>query len=56
MTAGIAGEPSSLLSAATVVPPFLRESPQFRRFWLGQTVSLLGDQVSLIAPPLVAVS
>ena len=27
----------------------------FRRFWLGQTVSLVGDQVSLIALPLVAV-
>ena len=38
-----------------VVPSLLRESPQFRRFWLGQTVSLLGDQVSLIALPLVAV-
>ena len=38
-----------------VVPPLLRENPQFRRFWLGQTISLLGDQVSLIALPLVAV-
>ena len=38
-----------------VVPSLLRESPKFRRFWLGQTVSLLGDQVSLIALPLVAV-
>jgi MFS family permease len=38
-----------------VVPSLLRENPQFRRFWLGQTVSLLGDQVSLIALPLVAV-
>jgi MFS family permease len=38
-----------------VVPSLLRENPQFRRFWLGQTVSLLGDQVSVIALPLVAV-
>jgi MFS family permease len=38
-----------------VVPSLLRESVHFRRFWLGQTVSLLGDQVSLIALPLVAV-
>ena len=38
-----------------VVPPLLRESPRFRRFWLGQSVSLLGDQISLIALPLVAV-
>ena len=29
-----------------VVPSLLRENPQFRRFWLGQTVSLLGDQVA----------
>jgi MFS family permease len=38
-----------------VVPSLLRENPQFRRFWLGQSISLLGDQVSLIALPLVAV-
>ena len=38
-----------------VVPSLLRDSPQFRRFWAGQTISLLGDQVSLIALPLVAV-
>jgi MFS family permease len=38
-----------------VVPPLLRENLQFRRFWLGQSISLLGDQVSLIALPLVAV-
>jgi MFS family permease len=38
-----------------VVPPLLRESPTFRRFWAGQAVSLLGDQISLIALPLVAV-
>jgi MFS family permease len=38
-----------------LLPPLLRESPRFRRFWLGQSVSLLGDQVSLIALPLVAV-
>lgn len=38
-----------------LVPPLLRENPRFRRFWLGQSASLLGDQVSLIALPLVAV-
>ena len=32
----------------------LRE-PDFRNFWLGQTISLVGDQVSLIALPLAAV-
>ncbi len=38
-----------------VVPSLLRENAQFRRFWLGQSISLLGDQVSVIALPLVAV-
>ena len=36
-------------------PPLLQEHAVFRRFWLGQTVSLFGDQISLIAIPLVAV-
>jgi MFS family permease len=36
------------------IPPLLREL-QFRRFWIGQTVSLFGDQVTLIALPLTAV-
>jgi MFS family permease len=38
-----------------LIPPLLRENPTFRRFWAGQTVSLVGDQVTLIALPLVAV-
>jgi MFS family permease len=38
-----------------VIPPLLRESADFRRFWLGQTVSLFGDQVSMLAVPLTAV-
>lgn len=38
-----------------VVPRLLSEDPRFRRFWLGQSASLLGDQVSLIALPLTAV-
>ncbi|HEX6673828.1 MAG TPA: MFS transporter, partial [Actinomycetes bacterium] len=29
--------------------------PGFRRFWTAQTVSVLGDQVSLLALPLTAV-
>jgi MFS family permease len=37
------------------VAPLLRENAVFRRFWLGQTISLFGDQVSLIAVPLTAV-
>ena len=36
-------------------PPILRENPNFRRYFVGQAVSLLGDQVSLIALPLTAV-
>ena len=35
------------------VPDVLRER-DFRRFWLGETVSLVGDQITLIALPLVA--
>jgi MFS family permease len=37
------------------VPPLLRENVVFRRFWLAQTISLMGDQISLIAVPLTAV-
>ncbi|MFI2734257.1 MFS transporter [Streptomyces sp. NPDC018711] len=36
------------------VPALLRERT-FRRYWTGQTVSLVGDQISLIAIPLAAV-
>ena len=36
------------------VPDVLRQR-DFRRFWLGETVSLVGDQLTLIALPLVAV-
>jgi MFS family permease len=38
-----------------VIPPILRENANFRRFFLGQGVSLLGDQVTTIALPLTAV-
>jgi MFS family permease len=38
-----------------LVPRLLRADARFRRFWTGQAVSLLGDQISLIALPLVAV-
>jgi MFS family permease len=37
------------------LPPLLRENPPFRTFFAGQAVSLLGDQIALIALPLVAV-
>src|SRR4051794_41978511 len=38
----------------TMAPPLLRE-PAFRRYWSAQTVSLFGDQVTLLAMPLLAV-
>src|SRR3954452_21409031 len=37
------------------LPPLLRERPAFRTFFLGQSVSLVGDQVTMLALPLVAV-
>jgi len=36
------------------LPPVLR-ARDFRRFWAGETVSLFGDQITLLALPLVAV-
>lgn len=38
-----------------MIPALLRENAPFRRFWLGQTVSLFGDQITLLALPLAAV-
>ncbi|HEY3961338.1 MAG TPA: MFS transporter [Gaiellaceae bacterium] len=38
-----------------VLSPLLRENANFRRYYVGQAVSLLGDQVALIALPLTAV-
>jgi MFS family permease len=37
------------------LPRVLRENLVFRRVWSGQTISLFGDQISLIAIPLTAV-
>jgi MFS family permease len=34
--------------------PLLRVNRPFRSFWVGQTISLFGDQVSLLAIPLLA--
>lgn len=36
------------------MPELLRETP-FRRFWIGQTVSMFGDQITYLALPVVAV-
>jgi MFS family permease len=38
-----------------VLPPLLRENVSFRRFFAGQSVSLVGDQITAIALPLTAV-
>jgi MFS family permease len=38
-----------------MIPSLLRENLNFRRFFIGQSVSLLGDQISAIALPLTAV-
>jgi MFS family permease len=50
--------PLELTDAAPVrrsrLPTALRER-DFRRFWVGETVSLFGDQITLIALPLTAV-
>jgi MFS family permease len=37
------------------IPGLLRHNENFRRYWIGQSVSLLGDQVATIALPLTAV-
>ena len=36
------------------IPPLLRER-FFRRYWLGQSISMVGDQISLFAVPITAV-
>jgi len=41
--------------AARVAPALLRESGIFRRYWGAHTVSLFGDQVTLLALPLAGV-
>ena len=38
-----------------MIPPLLRDNLNFRRFFIGQSVSLLGDQVTALALPLTAV-
>ena len=41
--------------AARWIPPLLTDAVDFRRLWLGQTVSVFGDQITLLGVPLVAV-
>lgn len=38
-----------------MIPALLRQNERFRHFWLGQTISLFGDQITLLALPLAAV-
>ena len=38
-----------------MIPPILRRNRNFRNYFAGQSVSLLGDQITLIALPLTAV-
>ena len=45
-------EPGSIRG---VIPPLLRDNRKFRNYFFGQAVSLLGDQITLIALPLTAV-
>ena len=37
------------------MPSLLRENKEFRAFWTGQSISLFGDQITLLALPLLAV-
>jgi MFS family permease len=37
------------------IPPLLFDVVDFRRLWAGQTISVFGDQVTLLGLPLVAV-
>lgn len=48
--------PPSALQTAPAAPPAatLRQNRDFRMFWFGETVSLFGAQVSLLALPLTA--
>lgn len=41
--------------ANRLVPSLLRDAPDFRKLWLGQTISVFGDQITQLGLPLVAV-
>ncbi|MGH3487744.1 MAG: MFS transporter [Actinopolymorphaceae bacterium] len=47
--------PSALSNSAQPVPPSLWRNSDFRRLWLGQTASQLGEHTSLVILPLIAV-
>ena len=43
------------LPARRLIPELLAENAAFRGLWMAQSISLVGDQVSMLALPLVAV-
>jgi MFS family permease len=45
----------ALTAAVRRRTPRLLHKPNFRRYWWAQTISLFGDQISLLALPLVAI-
>jgi MFS family permease len=51
----IADTPAPRRTRRLSVPHLLRENAAFRSYWGAHTVSLFGDQISLLAIPLVAV-
>ena len=42
-------------SIRRLIPPLLFDTPDFRRLWFGQTISVFGDQITQLGLPLVAV-
>ncbi|MFJ6705374.1 MULTISPECIES: MFS transporter [unclassified Streptomyces] len=54
-TAAPTTPPAGLSRALSLIPGLLRDTA-FRRYWTAQTVSYLGDQVSALAIPLIAVT
>jgi MFS family permease len=46
-----------VISRATdrFIPPLLNDASDFRRLWFGQTISVVGDQITQLGLPLVAV-
>jgi MFS family permease len=47
--------PSAVSNSARSVPVGLWRDPDFRRLWIGQTASQLGEQAGLVILPLIAV-
>jgi MFS family permease len=47
--------PATMAPPEATEPPPLRGQPEFLKLWAGQTISVFGDQVTLLALPLAAV-